>query len=75
LFAGSATVNKSITEHDAPNVNDLYYQIFGTLACVVFNHHPTVPSFMQREKKYKGANEVEKIPNRKLSRLPFLMYS
>jgi hypothetical protein len=31
LFAGSATVNKSITEHDAPNVNDLYYQIFGTL--------------------------------------------
>jgi hypothetical protein len=77
LFSGSATVNKSITEHDAPNVNDLHYQIFGTLACVVFNHQPTVPSFMHRGKKkrYKGANEVEKIPNRKLSRLPFLMYS
>jgi hypothetical protein len=28
-----------------------------------------------KKKRYKDANEVEKIPNRKLSRLPFLMYS
>lgn len=70
-------VQQWISLYGAPNMNNLYYQIFGIFACVVFNHYPTVLSFMyiEKKKKYKGANEVEKIPNRKLSRLPFLMYS